>query len=118
MIQAEIQIDTRELNRAIAEAARNSKKTLDQICKRKLLDICYRALRLTKKASKEDIQAKLNMVVRNGGTLADLIVAKQNKGVSMSEQQRSAAVRKFINSRVRAVNFIRVQWAWAIATII
>lgn len=116
MIQPVIHVDTRELNAAITRAARDSSKTIAEICNRKLMFICRGALRMTKKATVEAIRNLANL-----DPLVPRIINAQRRAQglpALNDKDMAEAKRKFIAARVRAVNFIRSQWAWAVATMI
>ncbi len=116
MITPVIKVDTTQLHAAITAAARDSSKTLSEICNKKLLFCARGALKLTKKASVDAIRNLTNL----DPMLPRIINAtRRAQGLQpLNEKDMATAKRKLIAQRVRAVNFIRAQWAWAIAKMI
>ena len=113
MITPIITVDTRELNAAITRAARDSNRTIAEIVNKKLLFIVKKALALTRKASVDEIRNLINL-----DPLLPRIINAQRKAQglpALNDKDMAIAKRKFVAKRVSAVNFIRAQWAWAIA---
>jgi hypothetical protein len=116
MIEPIIKVDTRGLSAAVEQAAKNSSKTISDIVNRKLLFCVRGALKLTTKASVEAIKD-----LANKDPLLPRIINAQRaaQGLpSLTQAEMAVAKKKLIGLRVRAVNFIRAQWAWAIARMI
>ena len=112
MIAPVIKMDTRELSAAVSRAARDSSKTLAEIVNKKLKFILNGALKLTAKASAEEIKE----VFADGEFAGMIINARRGreglKGLRGADMHK--AIVKEMNRRLRAINFIRSQWKWAL----
>ncbi len=112
MIQPTIEVDTRDLHAAITELMKNEKKTLSQIINKKLLFCVRKALQLTIKASRQRIIGLFDNPV-TAGKLINTNRAKQGLP-GLEGKPMSDSIKKERGKRLRAVNFVRSQWKWAI----
>lgn len=144
MIQPKVTVDTRNFDRAFARYLEVSKRSLSEICNKKLAMVVAGATRQTRRASRAAIQAelgkyvtvqetnkrgklvnrrKLQLNTRKGhaAPLAELIINSRlaregKKGIGGTEL--ALAVRKMIAARLRSVAFLASSWLPALKTLL
>ena len=112
MIQPVITIDTRSINRAIAEVNKNTDRSLAESVNKKMLFILRKCIRFTKKADRELIKSVFSDGEAAGKLINAMRAAKGLRGLNGANMVK--AIKAELSRRLRSIAFLRSQWKWAI----
>jgi len=128
-----LQVDTRDFDRALKQYIATTSKTLPEAINHKAGQVAFRAYNLTPKADRNKIAAELGatyeavigkrgkalkrkkLAVATDGRARSLLVAQmKRRGLLGSAKDVSAMVSRFVSKRLSSVSFFRAGWIPAI----
>lgn len=119
-VSGHVRVDTREFSRTLKKYMSVSKRSLAEAINQKGFSVSINAVRFTRRADKKQIAHTLRQVANErGAPLAALIINNGAKKGSASKPwyygaDMAEAIKKLIEKRQRAVNFLRAGWLPAV----
>ena len=108
-----MELDTREFQRALLKYIPTTKRDLPEIVNKRAINVAFKAIRFTPKASAPKIRRQLKKQAKGKAPLAALIVNKLQGRFGRQGYygaKMKSEVEEFIKGKVRGIGYLRSGW--------